>query len=549
MAKFPRVKAEIMTNKPSREVNMGRRAFLGATSAALAMTQITGMAEAEAPQLLPNEEGPFDLVIMGGRVVDPETKLDAKRNVGINGDRIAAISEKPLQGKKTLQADGMVVAPGFIDMHAHGQQLPAAWMQVFDGVTTALELESGLFPVGMAYDNIAQEGRPNNFGLGCSATYARIMAFKPDYEKPDGTLEWFQKAFSEQFWQNDPPSDEQLEKILDLVESGLKEGGLTVSVNAGYAPGTGRKEYFKLSELAQKYGVATHTHNRSMSMLEPKSSFQSIVEQVGISASTGAHMHICHVNSTSNRDLKAATELIKEAQEKGVRLTVEAYPYGAFSTAIGAEFMRGEDWLARFGGTDYGAVEMNGKSLTKQKILELQEAAPGSLINFHFLREDENEDDQALLDLAVLFPGGSIASDGMPWSMPDGSFVVGETWPLPKEAFAHPRSAGCFSRFISRWARERKAIPLPEALAKCSLYPTKVLENAVPQIKKKGRIQVGCDADILVFDFESIQDKADFVNPNQVSIGQKHVVVNGVPVIENGQRVNVRPGRPVRRKV
>lgn len=550
------------TNKTKKQktTDLGRRDFLALACTGVAGAMLAGGigtasaagtgSNSTSKTQLPNEEGPFDLVLEGGRVIDPETGLDAIRNVGIKDDKITSISQKALEGTKTLDATGMIVAPGFIDMHAHGQQLPAAWMQVFDGVTTALELESGLFPVGMAYDHIAKEGRPNNFGLGCAATFTRIVAFMPVFEKPDGTIEWFQKAFTRQVWQNDPPSDEQLEKILELTEAGLKDGALSVSVNAGYAPGTGRKEYFALSELAQKYGVSTHTHNRSMSVLEPASSFQSIVEQIGISASTGAHMHICHLNSTSNKDLKAATELIKEAQERGVNLTVEAYPYGAFSTVIGAEFMRGDMWLARFGGTDYGAVELRGKPLTKEKILELQKAAPGTAINFHFLDEENSEEDRKLLDLAVLYPGGSIASDGMPWMDAKGKILQGDIWPLPKDAFAHPRSAGCFSRFISRWVRERKAISLSEALAKTSLYPSSVLEKSVPEIKKKGRIQVGCDADILVFDFDTIKDNADFVNPNQVASGQKHVIVNGVPVIEDGQRMGSRrPGRPVRRKV
>ncbi len=116
----------------------------------------------------PNEPGPYDLVIANGRVIDPETGLDDIRHVGIKGDRIAAISETLLQGTKTVDATGLVVAPGFVDLHAHGQELPAARMRAFDGVTTALELESGLLPISDFYAEVAVEGRPINYGASAA---------------------------------------------------------------------------------------------------------------------------------------------------------------------------------------------------------------------------------------------------------------------------------------------------------------------------------------------------------------------------------------------
>ena len=498
----------------------------------------------------PNEEGPFDLVIEGGRVIDPETGLDAVRNVGIKNDRIDAVSEQALKGAKALKADSMVVAPGFIDLHAHGQQLPAAWMQAFDGVTTHLELESGLLPVGLAYEKIAREGRPINFGLGSAWTYARIMVLQPDAGKPDGTLGWFQKAFGLSGWQNAIPTPEQLEQIISLVDQGLKEGALGVSINAGYAPGMGRKEYYRLAKLAAKHKVATYTHDRYISVLEPLSSFEAFGEQIGLAAITGAHMHICHINSTAGKDLVAATNLAKQAQAKGIPITVESYTYGKFSTAIGADFLRGKDWLARLGGTDYGAMEYRGKPLTKAKIEEMQATEPGDLIVFRFLDVDNNPDDQELLDLAVLYPDGAIASDGMPWSDAKGNFIEGDIWPLPDDAFAHPRSAGTFSRLFARWVRERKTLSLSETVRKCSLIPAQILEETAPQMKKKGRVQVGCDADIVVFDPATIQDKATFVAPAQTPVGFRHVVVNGTPIIEDAKRLgSARPGRPVRRPV
>ena len=531
-------------------VNITRREFVQIASASSILAATAPAVLAKEIEKRPNEKGPFDLVITGGRVIDPETGLDAVRNVGIKGDRIAAISEKPLQGAKVLKADGMVVSPGFIDLHAHGQQLPAAWMQAYDGVTTALELESGLFPVSMAYDHIAKEGRPINYGLGTAWTFARIMALQPDAGKPDGTLRWFQKAFGLSGWQNAIPTPEQLDHIISLVDQGLKEGALGISINAGYAPGMGRKEYYRLAELAAKYKVANYTHDRYASVLEPLSSFEALGEQIGLAAITGAHMHICHINSVGGRDLVAATDLIRQAQAKGIPVTTESYTYGAFATAIGADFMRGDDWLARLGGKDYSAVEYTGKPLTKASYDELQKSKPGEMIIFHFLDEENDPDDLALLDKAVLFPGGAIASDGMPWFDAKGAIIEDDIWPLPQTAFSHPRGAGCFSRLFARWVRDRKVISPLEAIRKCSLIPAQILEATAPQMKKKGRIQVGCDADLLVFDLATIQDNATLVKPVQSATGQRHVVVNGTPIIEEGQRIgNARPGRPVRRPV
>ena len=260
---------------------------------------------------VPNQDGPYDVVISSGRVIDPETGLDAVANVGIIAGRIAAISDQPLTGSRTLAADGLVVSPGFIDLHAHGQQLPAAWMQAFDGVTTALEMESGLLPVGAAYDRMTAEGRPINFGLGSSASFARAMAMQPELPPADGSLGWFQKAFEYPPWQNSVATSEQIERIVDAVETGLNEGALGVSVNAGYNPGMGRKEYFLLADLAQRHGVGTFTHARYMSTKEPLSGFEALEEMIGLAALTGAHMHICHINSVANRDLEDCVALVR----------------------------------------------------------------------------------------------------------------------------------------------------------------------------------------------------------------------------------------------
>jgi N-acyl-D-glutamate deacylase len=540
----------------SQSSSSSRRNFIklaaSGVAAASALSAVSASADdaatAASARSSGNEPGPFDLVIAGGRVIDPESGLDATRNVGIKGGRIAAISKKGLEGKKTLKADKMIVAPGFIDLHAHGQQLPAAWVQAYDGVTTALELESGLLPVGKFYDDVAKEGRPINYGTGAAWTYARVATKEPDFDPPDATLKWFQKAFALKNWQNTIATDKELATIIDLVEQGLKEGGLGVSVNAGYAPGYGHKEYYALAELARKHDVPTFTHVRFLSNDEPNSTWDAYQEQISLAALTGAHMHVCHLNSTSLRDIEDCADLIKQAQDRGFPVTVEAYTYGAGSSAVGAQLFRGDDWLQRWGIPDASAMEFNGVPLDQAKIDEMQNSSPGDIVVIHYLRPEQSKEDQRLLDISVLYPGGAIATDAMPWTNSKGEFIEGDVWPLPDDAFAHPRSAGTYSRFIGRWVRERNSISLLEAIRKTSLNPAKILENSVPQMKQKGRLQVGADADIVVFDLETIIDKATYTEPAKLSAGFRHVVVNGTTIIDEGKRQGeALPGQPVRR--
>lgn len=524
--------------------DLSRRALLALGSASTLLSAT--LSQAQEAEMKPNEDGPFDKVIHGGRVIDPETGLDAVMDVGIKGDRIAAISDAPLKGAERLDATGMIVAPGFIDLHAHGQQLPAAWMQAFDGVTTALELESGLLPISRFYDLTAAEGRPINYGASVAWTYARI-AEKEGIE-PDGTLTWFQQAFSLNNWQNTLATPDELERIIDRVEGGLRDGGVGIGINAGYAPGYGRKEYYALAQLAARHAVPTFTHVRYISVIEPLSAFEALEELVALSAATGAHMHVCHLNSSSGRDVEICADLLEGAQARGLPITVESYPYGAGSSAVGAELYRG-NWLDRWGAEDASALEMNGMPLSQDKIEELQASAPGSVVVMHFLRPDDSAEDQRLLDRSVLFPGAAIASDAMPWARGD-ALVEGDVWPMPDDAFAHPRSAGCYARFLSRWVRERQAIPLSDALAKCSLIPAQILQDSTPQMRSKGRLQVGADADIAVFDLAMIADRATFTDPVAPSAGMRHLVVNGTPVIRDGARQDdARPGRAVRRSV
>lgn len=487
----------------------------------------------------------FNLVLYG-RVIDPESSLDGIRHVGIKGDKIAAVSVEPLKGRQVIDAKGLVIAPGCIDLHAHGQELPSARMQAFDGVTTALELESGILPVSKFYERRAKEGRPINYGASVGWAFARVAVMQN--LEPDGELRFMLKAFGLSDWTQQPASEEQVNKILARVEQGLKEGGIGIGMLAGYAPGFGQKENYLVHKLAVKYGVPTFVHIRYMGLVEPQSSFAAYQEVIAMAASTGAHVHICHFNSTSLRDIEVCARLVADAQKRGQKITTEAYPYGTGWTGINAAFLRRPDWRKHMG-MDYSDIVYlkTGERLTKERMEEIQKKDPGGSILLRFLDPDGKPGDQALLDRSVLFPGGAIASDGGDWEV-DGKVVTGDVWPLPEKALAHPRAAGTFCRILGRYVRDRKVLTLSDAIRRCSLIPAQILETSTPQMKSKGRVKVGADADLIVFDPDTVIDRATFEKPLQTSTGMRHVIVNGTFVIRDGELVkSALPGKAIRR--
>ncbi|MFC3096143.1 D-glutamate deacylase [Alteromonas sediminis] len=488
----------------------------------------------------------YDLVIENGRVIDPETGLDAVRNLGITAGKISAVTTEQLSGSHVINAQGKIVSPGFIDMHAHGQDILSGRVQAYDGVTTALELEGGMLPVSDYYDAAAREGRPINYGASVNWGNARIATMLN--VEPVADIDWFLAAFSQPDWQFKIANKQQLNKIEQLVAQGLDQGGLGIGILMGYAPGTGYKEFFAMNKLAASRGVPTFTHARYLSMLEPRSSFQGINEIIAAASGTGAHTHIVHLNSISLRDIATIGDMIETARSQGLRITTEAYPYGAGATGIGAAMFRGDRWRERTGGISARNFDVDGKRLTEEEFDQFQSKQPNTKTIVHFLEED-NSMDMQFLEQSLLFPEGVIASDGGDWRF-DGASVSQETWPLPDKAWSHPRSAGTYAKFIGTFVRDKAKISLIEAIKRVSFGPAKLLQDAVPQMKYKGRIQVGADADIVIFDLDEIRDRATYVRPAQLSQGIEHVIVNGTLLIEYGQiDLSVLPGQPIRNPI
>ncbi|HET8817870.1 MAG TPA: amidohydrolase family protein, partial [Pseudidiomarina sp.] len=261
----------------------------------------------------------YDIALIGGRVIDPETGLDAIRNVGMQGNTIAVITAEAINAKRIIDVRGLVVSPGFIDMHAHGQSILSGRVQAFDGVTTALELESGTYPVADFYTTRAAEGRPINYGASVNWLGTRLAAVL-DME-PKGNADWFAAAMNRQGWQNSIATPDQLAEIEARVAEALDEGGLGVGFLTGYAPGSGYKEYYAVSKLAAARKAPTFTHARYLSMAEPESSFEAMQEIVAVAASTGVQAHIVHMNSISLKDIRLIGEMIRGAQERGAKIS------------------------------------------------------------------------------------------------------------------------------------------------------------------------------------------------------------------------------------
>lgn len=463
----------------------------------------------------------YDLVLAGGRVMDPQTGRDETAHVGVRDGRIAAISLEPLAADVVVDVAGLVVAPGFIDMHAHGQTNRANEFQARDGVTTALELESGM---GDPASFLARrEGRALlNYGTSVSHMSARVWAMpnraqalrraldllRTDAEAGERALG---SASSQARYDGVDPDD--YAALTAALERGLAQGALGIGMAHQYFPGATHDEVLHVFEVAARNQAAIYTHVRSMGL-------GAVQEVVANAAVTGAPLHVVHVNSSSLGAISPVLDLIGGARTRGVDVTTEAYPYTAASTGLqSAIFDAG--WQDKLG-IDYGDVQWQdtGERLTEASFARYR--ARGGTVIIHMMRPEWIRE-------AVARDFVMIASDGMPYA-----------------PGAHPRSAGTFSRFLGRYVRQQGVLSLMDALERITIMPARRLELASEQMTAKGRLQEGADADVTVFDPERILDTATFEDDLSYSVGVVHVLVAGEFVVRDEENVEgALPGRAV----
>jgi hypothetical protein len=484
----------------------------------------------------------WDVVLRGGRVIDPETGLDAVRDVALAGGRIAEVAALLPPGPADHDVTGLVVTAGFIDLHSHVDDIGGLRLQAMDGVTTALELEAGAIPVAAAYRRAAAHGRPVNYGFSASWALARMEAVAG--LRPAGNLAAFMTNIGNPAWQR-PAEPAQLSAMMSRLEADLADGAIGIGVLLGYAPAAGTEEYLCVAGLAAAAGVTTFTHARDLIEMVPGGAADGAEEIVHAAAQTGAHMHYCHINSTSQRHIDRVLGLVGRAQAAGSRVTTEAYPYGSGMTGIGAAFLAPERLGERGLVPSSLTYAPTGERVaTEARLRELRIADPGGLVIIDLLSEDDPGDRDLLLQ-SLTFPGSVVASDAMPltWTTPRDDLA----WPLPPGAITHPRTAGTFSRALRLLTREHGTHDLPAALAKCSLDPARLLQEHVPAMRRKGRLQPGADADVIVFDERVITDQATYAKNTRPSAGIRHVLVNGEFVVRDGTIVlDARPGQEVR---
>ena len=461
----------------------------------------------------------LDLVIAGGRVVDPETGLDAVRHVGIRDGAVAAVSESPLTGAATVDAAGLVVAPGFIDLHAHGQDPTSNRYQAMDGVTTALELEIGAFPVDRWY---RRRGGASliNYGVSVSHQAARIRAMGSVFARgnADGTFSLGESGDDTLYR---AASEEELVRLRQLMERGLRDGGIGLGFGLSYTPGVSHRELLRMFEVAAEHEAPTFIHLRSSGEFRRGGALAPFQEVIANAAVTGAALHVVHMNSTAGALAEEALAMIRGARERGMDVTTEAYPYTASASLIESPLFDG--WVDR-PRQAYQRLQWveTGERLTPETFERYR--SQGGWVIMHGRSEAINE-------WIVSQPDVIAASDGIPFS----------------QGRAHPRGAGTFARILGHYVRDRGALSLMEALRKMTLLPARRLETIVPEMARKGRVQVGSDADLTIFDPERIIDRATYDAPDQYSAGIKHVLVAGTFVVRDGALVDgAQPGRPLR---
>jgi len=436
------------------------------------------------------------LVINGGHLIDPANKLSSKLNIAIEKGKIVEISNKILQGDKVINAKDMIVSPGFIDCHMHEDSYNAMEdkfeISIFEcmlkmGVTTAIGGNCGSGPsnIPQYIEAVERIGIPINLGLLVPHnTLRRLEGIDNKYE---------------------PASKEKIKNMRKKAEEYLDMGLFGISFGIRYIPGLTKNELIEISSACIKDNkiIAAHIRDDASNVIPATMEFIQIGQELNVP------LQISHIGSmAAYGQMDEFLSLVDYYRIKGIDISMDCYPYNAFSTGIG-ETTYDDGFLERYN-IDYNSIEIaegkyKGQRCTEEIFKELRNKAPETITIGHVMQEIE-------VDKAINHPEVFVASDG-----------------LMNNYQGHPRAAGTFPRLISKYVKEKKLISLYQAIEKITYLPAKKFGL------NKGTLSVGADADIVIFDFNEIKDNATFAKPSLSPSGIKWVLINGEIAVEDSK--------------
>jgi len=489
----------------------------------------------------------FDLVINNGRVMDPETMFDAVANVGIKDGRIQAITKQKIAGKETIDAEGLVVAPGFIDTHFHSVDVFATKMALRDGVTTGMDLEQGAARVGPWYEKKLKEGWQVNFGTTSSLLFNRLIVHDSEV-KFDGpadmtTIDLVNQAAKDGVpgWSVTRSNLDQMNQIVRLMDEDLRQGAIGMGVGSAYmAKGLTTYEQFEVQRAAARYGRLTSVHTRFHVNPNTPTEAQIGVDEVQVNAMLlMAPLIIAHDNDYGWWEDE---EKLRMARGQGYNVWGEYYPYTQGSTGISADFLQPPIWLDNYGyeykNTIYDPTTDSWvpDRATYEKIVKED---PGRIVILEMPYR------KPWISKFLRIPHMTVATDSMIGVGVDGKFLP---WDADYSEYAgNPRTPGAMAKTL-RLGREQ-GVPLMFTLAQLSYWSALHLgDSGLQDMKDRGRVQVGKIADLTLIDPDEVTDNSTMKRGEQglPSTGLPYVIVNGTIVVKNNEVLPVKPGKPIR---